>query len=232
LAGWTKTSGVNGAAAGATLSLGAVAAGQFIRCCIRIGAGGSAPTVADDKDGSYTSAVTGQTDGLGDKCYEFYLYPTVSTASRTVTVTSAGGTIRIIASWFTPPTGTTGVSVSASNGGSAHATSAASGNATAASGDLVAGAAITGNAANFDWTAGGTSAGGTWATDQDFNAASHPLYSQYVVASAGGTFVSQPVYGGTEDVGSTIVVYNATISSGTKAPPFQSRPPRNFLLRR
>lgn len=214
MAGWTKTSGVSGTAAGSTLALGSIAAGQLIRCQVRIGAGGSAPTVSDDQDGSYTQAKS-QADPTGDTIYEFYLYPTVNTGSRTITVSSSGGTIRIDASWFTPPTGTTSVSVSTSNSASGNSTSVSSGNVTAVNGDLVAGAVCNDNASGTGWTAGGTSAGGTWADDQQFNTAgAKPVYSQYVVATADGTFASAPTYDQTANIGSLIVVYAATAGGG------------------
>lgn len=213
MAGWTKTSGVSGSANQTTLVLGAIAAGQFIRVQVRIGAIGATVSCADDQDGAYTLSKS-QADAADNTLYEFRLYPTVNTASRTVTITTSAGTCRIIASWFTPPTGTTSVAVSASNSATANGTSVSSGNATAANGDLVAGANSNTNAVGTGWTAGGTSAGGSWATDQQFNVAgAKPVYSQYVVATAGGTFASAATYDQADDLASLIVVYAASAAA-------------------
>lgn len=217
MAGWLKESGASGAAAGTTLALGSVAAGRMIRIQARIGAIGATVSCADDKDGAYTLAKA-QADAADNTLYEFYLYPTVNTASRTVTVTASSGTIRYNVSWFTVPTGTTSVSVAASNSATASSTSVASGNATASNGDLVAGAASNTNSGGTTWTPGGTSAGGSWATDQSFTAATPPVYSQYVVATAGGTFASAPTLDSTGDLASLIVVYAATAGAAAARP--------------
>jgi hypothetical protein len=59
-------------------------------------------------------------------------------------------------------------------------------------GDLVFGAAGNSNSVAASWTAGGTSAGGTWAVVNTYNDVNHQVMSQYVVATATGSYSSFP----------------------------------------
>lgn len=216
MAGWTKVSSASNSSSGTSLVLGSIAAGSHI--IVRTYNGGAAPTISDASGdtgaSSYTVAKSTPNTVDGGTLQEVYLYPIVNTASRTLT---ASGACHIAASWWTPPTGTAAVAVSGSNGActTVVATSVNSGNVTAALGDLVSGASDDANTFAVDWTAGGTSAGGTWATDVETTEANHVLYAQFVVATAAGTFSSEPVYGHTDDLASLVVVYAATASGGT-----------------
>lgn len=216
MAGWLKDSGLSGSTSGSgslATVVGAISAGRLIRVAARIGAIGATVSCSDDQDGAYTLAKS-QADAADNTLYEFYLYPTVNTASRTVTVTGSAGTIRFNASWFTVPTGTTSVSVAATNGATAFSTSVSSGSVSASLGDLVAGANSNVNSGGSAWTAGGASDGGSWATDQSFTAATPPVYSQYVVATAAGTFTSAATYDAVNDIASLAVVYAAAVAAG------------------
>lgn len=217
MAGWLKESGLSGTTSGSGSlgsSIGSIAAGRLIRVTARIGAIGATVSCADNQDGAYVLAKS-QADASDNTLYEFYLYPTVNTGSRTVTVTASSGSIRFNTSWFTVPTGTTSVAVATTNSATAHSTSVASGNVTASNGDLVAGCVTNTNSVGSAWTAGGTSAGGTWATDQSFTAATPVTYSQYVVATAGGIFASAPTYDQADDLASSIAVYAASGGTNT-----------------
>lgn len=220
MAGWTKVSSASNGASGTTLVLGSIPAGSFIRVCTY---GGTAAGTVSDGSGdtgasSYALAKSQANTVDGGTAQEFWLYPTVNTASRTIT---AGASVHIAASWWTPPTGTTAVSVSSSNSACtvANATSISSGNVTAALGDLVAGFGDSSNTFTADWTAGGTSAGGTWATDVETTEGTHVVYAQFVVATAGGTYASQPVYGSSDALASVALVYTATGGATVVAAP-------------
>lgn len=215
MAGWTRAGGASNASPGTTLVLGSIPAGSLIRVCTYNG--GAAPSISDGSGdagaSAYTVAKSQANTFDGGTVQEVYLYPTVNTASRTIT---ASASCHMAVSWWTPPTGTTAVAVSSSNSATSvdgNATSTSSGNVTAALGDLVAGLSDGTNSATADWTAGGTSAGGTWATDVETTEVTHTVYAQFVVATAGGTFTAQPVYGATDAIATTAVVYHATGSA-------------------
>lgn len=220
MAGWTKVSSTSNGATGTTLVLGSIPAGSHI--VVRTYNGGAAPSISDGSGdtgaSTYTVAKSQANTSDGGTLQEVYLYPTVNTASRTITSTVS---CHMTVSWWTPPTSTTAVAASSTNGAttSVSATSIASGNVTAALGDLVSGACDTSNNGAQTWTAGGTSAGGSWATDVQTTEGNHVVYSQFVVATAGGTFSSQPVCTTADGLASIAVVYAATVSGGASTIP-------------
>lgn len=217
MADWTRVGGVANSSSGTTLVLGSIPAGSHIR--VRTYSGGAAPTISDDSGdtgaGSYAVAKSTPNTFDGGTLQEVHLYPTVNTASRTIT---ASASCHMAVSWWTPTTGAIAVTVVDSNGActiDGNSPSVNSGNVTAAIGDLVSGFADNSNSAAADWTAGGTSAGGAWTTDIETTEANHVVYAQSLVATAAGPYSAQPLLAINDAIATGIVVYRATIGGPT-----------------
>lgn len=183
----SKVQGVNGTGNILTLAYGsAVTAGSLLTVTFRNGALFSTQSVSDNINGAWTMAYhRDQTTDGHTLCVAYFKGS--AAGSITVTCVTPGGTNRmLIEEWSaTNGFGVVGTPVSAMG-----ATPLSSGNVTAGLGDLVYGGMTNNNGPVADWVAGGTSAGGTWAISQDYIETTHSVATQYVVATAGGTFAS------------------------------------------
>lgn len=210
--GAAKIQGASGAVAGET-SLAFptnVKKHSLLRVAIRSGTLGDVLVVTDSLGQDWIQADPGDwelaTDG--DQLYEFY-FPNSIAGACTVSVAGATATCRMLIEEYGGVA--LGSPVRGTNFADGTGTSVGSGDVFAAFGDLVCGTVGNTNTPDGDWTAGGTSSGGTWATGQDLidPGGSHSIYTQFCVATAGGAFESQPVFSTTDEIGSGVVVYKA-----------------------
>lgn len=199
-----KVQGRNSTAAGTTLAYsGAVILGNLLTCSVRVGTPGTSATCSDSVNGAWTQAVI-QASSSGERLIVFYFLNTAA-GTPTVTITPDAGSIRLLieewsgANLYSP--------VRATSSAAGTGTSISSGIVQAALGDLCYGSACNDNVLAADWTAGGTSAGGSWAQSQDNTEAGHVIYSQFVIATASGQFASAPTFGGSKPLSSSIVIF-------------------------
>jgi hypothetical protein len=198
---------VAGAGATASVALSGVAAGSLLVAEVRIGPPfGATVTVSDSVNGAWTLAASKEQVSDVHTVYVFF-FPNSAAGNPTITVSASTGTTRLNASEWAgvsdDPLGNTAGAQSGAGG------PLDSGAITVSAGDLVFGAASNDGAASADWTAGGTTAGGSWVTAASYNEAQHRLYSQGVIATVSGSFSSFPTQAAFTGCTSVVVRFRA-----------------------
>lgn len=180
-----------------------VTAGNLLWAWIRVGGIGDLGTVTDSKNGAWT--VLGPfANGTDDDLY-FTYFPNAAAGATTLTVTSTGGaTIRVTFGEDSGAATTSPIrtSTSAQGANAGSGTGINSGSVTASVGDLARGAASN-TGSGPTWTAGGTTAAGTWAVDVGSNVA---LVSQFVEVATAGSYASDPTMSASDSIVSAIVL--------------------------
>lgn len=210
----TKTQGKNGTAGTDTTIAytSAVAAGSLLTATIRNGALFSTQSISDSVNGAWTIAYHQDQTTDGHTLIVAY-FKSSAAGTPTVTITVPSGTCRVVIEEWHATNGFGTVSAGVSAQGTVPLSS---GNITAALGDLVYGGMTNNNGPSADWTAGGSSAGGSWAMSQDETEATHPVASQFVVATAGGVFTSFATQASFSTCTSGVVVFSeATAVAGS-----------------